>query len=324
VLTLNSTIQPSRICLGTAEFGSRIDRRASWAVMDAYAEAGGNFFDTAHIYAAWLPNGWGASERTLGEWIRENGLRDKLVLATKGGHPPLDKMTMGRCGPEMIESDLSESLDRLGVEYVDIYWLHRDDRERTVSEIVDTLSDHILQSRIKAWGVSNWTVARICAALADARKRSRVPPIASQLGYSLADRPTDEASPSPMRYMDSETHAWHTQTRFPSVAYSSQATGYFGIANCAWARKGFPGDAPAGRSYDGTENRARLLQTIKVADERGVTANQVALACLLHQPFPVYPIIGTHQVRHVREAMQATMISLTAEEMHRLNANPAQ
>jgi aryl-alcohol dehydrogenase-like predicted oxidoreductase len=85
-----------------------------------------------------------------------------------------------------------------------------------------------------------------------------------------------------------------------------------------WALKDFPGEAPAGRSYDTPENRTRLLQAIQVAGERDVTANQIALAFLLHQPFPVTPIIGTHQVEHVREAMGALDIRLTPEEMDRL------
>lgn len=317
-MSLKMPLAPSRICLGTAEFGSRIDSKTSWAVMDAYAEAGGNFIDTAHIYAAWLPQGWGASERTVGEWVRRCGLRNKLVLATKGGHPPLDKMDVGRCGPDALESDLSESLERLGVDHVDLYWLHRDDPQRPVCEIVDVLSAWVRQGRIKAYGVSNWTLPRIQASLTDTHDRSLPAPVASQLGYAFASRQTDTGSPSPMRYMDPETHAWQVRTGFPVVAYSSQATGYFGTDNCSWAQKGFPGEAPAGRSYDTLENRKQLLRAIQVAGERGVTANQIALAFLLHQPFPVTPIIGTHQVEHVREAMGALDIRLSPEEMDRL------
>jgi aryl-alcohol dehydrogenase-like predicted oxidoreductase len=116
-----SKVEPSRICLGTGSFGSEISKKDSFAVVDAYVEAGGNFLDTAHIYAAWLKDGWGASERTIGEWLRVHGVRDQMVIGTKGGHPPLDNMGLGRCSRACLGQDLSESLDRLGVSSVDIY-----------------------------------------------------------------------------------------------------------------------------------------------------------------------------------------------------------
>jgi len=81
----NSDLEPSRICLGTGGFGSEIPTKDSFAVLDAYIEAGGNFFDTAHIYAAWIEGGWGKSERTIGEWLRAHGARKQVFLATKGG-----------------------------------------------------------------------------------------------------------------------------------------------------------------------------------------------------------------------------------------------
>src|SRR5690606_3513631 len=111
---------------------------------------------TAHIYAAWREGGWGASERTLGEWMRAHGNRRELVLGTKGGHPPLDRMEEYRGSRECLERDLSESLERLGVDYVDVYWLHRDDPTREVGEMIETLAGFVRDGRIRSYGASNW------------------------------------------------------------------------------------------------------------------------------------------------------------------------
>ena len=313
-----ATLAPSRICLGTGGFGSEIPVQESWAVLDAYIAAGGNFLDTAHIYAAWVEGGWGKSERTIGEWLRANGMRKQVVLGTKGGHPPLDDMARGRCSRTCIESDLNESLDRLGVDSVDLYWLHRDDPERPVGEIMETLALLVRDGRVACCGASNWTLARIKAANAYAAEHGLPGFVASQPGWALADHVTDASAPSPMRYMDDATHRWHLETGFPVLAYSAQACGFFGEANVAWARGGFAGPIPKRPAYDSPQNRRRLLNAIAMADARGVSANQIALAYLLNQPFPVFPIIGTSKPERVHEAFAATTIVLSEEELRTL------
>ncbi len=310
-----SLAAPSRLCLGTAGLGSSIDKHDSFQVLDAFFEHGGSFIDTAHVYAAWLPRGAGASERTVGEWIRSTGVRDQIVLATKGGHPPLEDMSRGRCGPEDLERDLEESLARLGLEGVDLYWLHRDDARRSVDDIVETLARFQQDGRINAYGGSNWTWERLAEAIAYARRRGLPTMAASQPGWALADRREDTKPYPCMLYLDEATRQRHIEASFPIVAYSAQATGWFGAENAAWARKGFAGHAPrGGDAYDTPENRQRLLRAIALAQRHDCTANQVALAYLLNQPFPVFPIIGTSRSEHVVEACEALDVVLTHEE----------
>ncbi len=307
-------IVPSRIVLGTAGFGSEISRPASFAVMDAYAAAGGNFIDTAHIYAAWIEDGWGASERTVGEWIRAHGARDAVVLATKGAHPPLDAMHLGRGGKADIERDIEESLDRLGVDSVDVYWLHRDDPDRPVGEMIETLAALMRDGRIGCYAASNWTTERMDAAnaYADAHGLPRL--AANQCGWALAAHGTDPNAPSPMRYVDGAMHAWHVERAFSLAAYTAQARGFFGAANAAWAANGFQGEAPKAREYDTPSNRARLLRTIEAAAKKNCTPSQIALAYVLNQPFPAFAIVGTGNAAHLGEAMPALEISLSSEE----------
>jgi aryl-alcohol dehydrogenase-like predicted oxidoreductase len=117
-----------------------------------------------------------------------------------------------------------------------------------------------------------------------------------------------------MMYLDEAMRQWHVRTRLPVVAYSSQAGGYFGQENVAWAKCGFAGPPPKRKEYDTPSNRGRLSRAIELAGQKGVTANQIALAYLLHQPFVVFPIVGTSRPEHVREALAASSVQLSHQE----------
>jgi aryl-alcohol dehydrogenase-like predicted oxidoreductase len=305
---------PSRIVLGSVFFGTDISREDSFAVMDAYAEGGGNFIDTANGYALWLPGGVGSSELTIGAWLHERRLRDRMIIATKGGHPRGDSGEFGDLSRAEIEKDLGQSLERLGVGYVDLYWLHRDQPTRPVSEIVEMLADIRNSGRIRAYGVSNWELDRIEAANACAEARGLPLLAAHQPPFSLAHVAGGPGADARVAESEDAVRAWHVRSQLPLVAYTSQASGYFGAENVSWARDGFSGDPTRGSSFDSPANRRRLLQAIELAEQKGCTANQIALAYLLSQPFPVHPIIGTGNPDHAREALGAVKIVLTAEE----------
>jgi aryl-alcohol dehydrogenase-like predicted oxidoreductase len=179
-------VAPSRIVLGSVFFGTDISREHSFAVMDAYAKGGGNFIDTANGYALWLPGGVGASELTIGAWLRERGVRDRMIIATKGGHPRGDSGEFGDLSRPEIEKDLGQSLERLAVDAIDLFWLHRDQPTRPVSEIMEMLADIRESGRIRAYGVSNWELDRIEAANAYAKAHDLPPLAAHQPPFSLA------------------------------------------------------------------------------------------------------------------------------------------
>lgn len=311
-------IGPSRICLGTVSFGSDISRTDAFALLDRYAALGGNFIDTAHVYSLWEPEGEGASERTIGEWIRAHGARDSVVLATKGGHPPLDRMDAPRCSAKEFENDLSESLDRLGVDSVDLYWVHRDDPRRPAGEILEALAGCVRDGRVRLLGVSNWSVARILEANAYGQSHDLPLFCASQPRWALADRVNELPASDNTLDLDAAGVDWHRRTGFPLVPFTAQAKGYFGAENVAWAKNGFAGEPPRGSRYDGPANRLRLLSAMEMANNKGVTAHQIALAYLLNQPVAVYPIIGTRDVHHLGEALAAMTIRLSPEECSRL------
>ncbi len=143
----NTNLTVSALSLGGVGLGTRTTVEDSMRLLDAYVELGGNFLDSAHIYAAWVPGGEGTSERTIGKWLQTRGNRSQIVIGTKGGHPHMNTMHIPRLSPEEIKQDLQESLERLQVDTIDVYWLHRDDPARPVGEMLETLNAAVAQEQ---------------------------------------------------------------------------------------------------------------------------------------------------------------------------------
>jgi aryl-alcohol dehydrogenase-like predicted oxidoreductase len=174
--------------------------------------------------------------------------------------------------------------------------------------------------RILCWGVSNWSCERIAAAVECAAKQGGQPPVASQPQWSFSHATGPNPSKAGTRYIDAAAHEWHTASQCPACVFNSTAGGYFGEDNVAWARTGFDGPPPKSPARDTPANRERLLRAIALADTKGCTANQVALAWLLNQPFPVYPIFSTSHPAHAVEALDAVNVTLTDEERDGLSS----
>jgi len=296
----------SALCLGTGSFGTAIRGDELDRLVASFLEAGGCFFDSAHCYAFWKPNGLGASERELGASLRRLGCWEDVVVATKGGHPDGGadyRRPDAYLSEEVIASDLDESLSRLGVECVDLYYLHRDDPRMPVDEIVGILNREIERGRVRHIGASNWSVSRMAAANAYAVRKGLHGFVASELQWSLAT-PNWEPEPDPTtRYVTPEDAAWHASNGVPIAAYSATANGYFA------------GTAQSKGLYGNPGNRERRTRARELAARLGCTPTQVALAYLLHQGPRVVPLFGTTNQEHLREAVGAASVVLEAEQV---------
>jgi aryl-alcohol dehydrogenase-like predicted oxidoreductase len=306
---------PSVICLGTGSFGTRIPQDQAFAMLDLFAELGGNFLDTARVYAAWLPGGTGASERTIGAWLKRRGMAGRVIVATKGGHPDLATMHISRLSPQEIAADVAASLDALGVATIDLYWLHRDDPAIPVGEIMDALHEQVAAGRLTALGASNWTTERIAAANAHAADHGLTGFCGSQIGWSLAQADISAAPFGGTLTMAPPTLAYHRCADFPVMAYSSQAAGFFaGKADRYRDRPDAKADGFS-RTYVSAANFARLDRARELAARHDRPANDIALAYLLSQPFPVYALVGCRTVEQVRSSCAASDLRLSAEEI---------
>ncbi len=311
---------PSVICLGVAEFGSSVSLEDSMAMLDTFVEADGNFADTAHVYAAWLPDGWGQSERALGEWLRQRR-PENFFIATKGGHPDLKDMRISRLSPECIAQDLQESLERLQVDSVDLYWLHRDDPAVPVGEIMEALNELLRAGRIRALGASNWSTTRIAEANQYAAKRGLSGFCASQIGWSLAEVNPEVRGAALTVQMDDEIMTWHRETDFPIMAYTSQANGFFAYPLPDPNSTMTPKQQALARSFLNEKNSARHARATQLANELSCTPNEVALAYIWSQSFPAVAIIGTRRHDHLTESLRAADLRLTPEQVAFLENN---
>lgn len=311
-------LEPSVICLGTALFGGAIGTDESWRLLDAFVDCGGNFIDTAHVYASWLPGGAGASERTIGEWLRRRGNREAILVGTKGCTLDLSTRQAPAITPQQVTTELGESLERLGTDYVDIYWLHRDNPEVPVAEVLEALAPHLASGRVRAIGASNWGPSRLRDAAECARRRGLTGFCASQIAWSLAHTVPGPDDDLTCRAMDEATYAFHQQTKLPVVAYSSQARGFFAGKGARLRAPIHASGAETGgamRRYDRPENFERLARAEALAARYGTTPNRVALAYLVLQAFSAVAIVGSRTVAQVRDSCAAGDLRLAAEDV---------
>ncbi|HEX4084598.1 MAG TPA: aldo/keto reductase [Chthoniobacteraceae bacterium] len=279
--------------------------RDQWEpLLDTYVEAGGNFFDTAHAYCYWLPGGAGLSEITIGEYVRRRGLKN-ITIATKGGHPSSWRYrTIHQdryLSPERIRADIDDSLARLECDTISLYYLHRDDPRVPVSEIVEFLHAEIQRGRIRYLGASNWSAQRIAEANEYARVRNLEPFIISEPRWSLA---ATKSRPDTADSLSGESLGWHRENHFPAAPYSPTARGFFAKSS-----------GEDSQEYDTPENHQRRERARELARKLNVTPTQVALAWLISQPFPVFPILGTKSRERLMEAFAAEEIALGNEEL---------
>lgn len=279
-------------------------------VIDGYLAVGGNCIDTAHIY------GMGESEMALGRWLADSGRREEILLITKGGHPHVDETGQfgpPRVTPEAIRSDLSESLQRLGTERVDLYLLHRDDETVSPGPLMEALNEEKASGRIDAFGASNWTVERIAAANQYAAEHGLTGFAASSPGLSLP-RPVEMQFPGTL-FADDDTRRWHAETGLPVLAWTSLAAGFA-------SGRFRPDDTDVDEStmaFFSEDNFERMRRAEEVAEGRNVSALQVALAFVLGQEFPVVALVGASKIENLNGTLGALDVELTSEEIRYLD-----
>lgn len=289
----------SRLLMGVDN--QRLDQFSHAAAMfDDYFERGGNTFDSAYVY------GGGQCERALGQWVKSRNLRDKVVILDKGAHTP-------QCDPVNLTRQLKESLDRLQMDHMDIYMMHRDNLDIPVGEFVDVLNEHKAAGRIKIFGGSNWTTERIEAFNDYARKNGKTGFVAISNNLSLA-RMVDAPWPGCISVSDPKLMAWHRTTKMPLIPWSSQARGFFTLGD-----PNNTADKELVRCWYSDDNFKRQARAKELAAKKGVTPIQIALAYVLNQEFPTFALIGPRSIEETRTSFDALKIQLTPQEVRWLN-----
>ncbi|MHB8418805.1 MAG: aldo/keto reductase [Myxococcales bacterium] len=302
-----------RLVVGTARLGnvwpgplSGLGRRAAFAHLDALLELGCSAFDLAASYQI------GGTERLVGAWIASRRHRDRLFLLTKAGHPyPVvrpNRLTRGA-----LAADLEASLRRLGCERVELFLIHRDAPGAPLEPLVEALLAFERAGKIGAWGVSNWHHERIRALAEVARSAGLSPIAASSPHFSLADwrRPPWRGCVSIAGEANRAARAFYEETQLPVLAWSPLGSGFLS------------GGSGGGAVYGSPANLARRERARALAARRGCSAAQVALAYLLHQPFPTHAIVSASRPEKVRENLGAAAVELSAAELAWLESGAA-
>ena len=287
----------SVLVLGTDVF-DRLPEEQCFELMDAWIDLGGNAIDTAREY--------GPAEDVVGRWLAARGRAGEVTVVTKGAHP--DESWASRMTPEAIDADLHESLARLGLEAIDVYLLHRDDPSVPVEVILEAVNEQKRAGRIRVLGASNWTPARLEEAETYAAADGLESFACSSPGLSLAV-PNEPPWPDCVGANDPESRACYARRQLPVIAWSSQSGGYFAGVRSERLLE----------VYGSEENAERLRRAEELARAKGCTTNQLALAWVLVQAFPVWAVIGPHTVEELRSSVAALDVELSADEARRLN-----
>lgn len=303
----------SKVCLGCAYYGSSIPFSAAHEIMDFYFDRGGFFFNTAHEY------GGGLSEKCLGEWIASRGVREHVIVTTKGGE---DGTVPGTCAMrrEELIQDMNESLSRLGTDYVDFYMLHIDDLHVGVDEILETLEELKKAGKLRYYGCSNWSPARQREAAAYARKHGLDGFVIDEIEFCLARN--NRTNRGICKWLDEDFIALHEEDGVCVGGYSSLASGLFS----RYVRAG--GFEPWGKwpklLFDNPYNHEIAARIRQLCEETGWTAAQIQLAWLNRHPyrFPSFSIVGADEVSHLEDSLAGLDLRLTQEMMDRLRPDP--
>jgi aryl-alcohol dehydrogenase-like predicted oxidoreductase len=294
-----------RLCLGGNVFGWTADQKTSFAVLDAYRAAGGNFVDTADLYAG------SESERIIGEWLARSGTRAEMVIASKVG---MAKARPG-LGTDNIRAACDDSLRRLGTDYIDLYYAHQDDPDTPQEETLEAFNQLVRAGKVKHIGASNFSADRLATSLAISNREGWAHYVALQPHYNLVERNEYEGELEEL-------------CRRENIA----CVPYFGLAKGFLTGKYRPGGeqvdsprAPRAGEYlqRGGEAVLQTLDEVSAA-HGGVPIAAVALAWLAAQPAVVAPIASARSVEQLESLLPMARLELSDDELARLDQSGRQ
>ena len=306
----NTGVEVSAFCLGAMYFGSRTDKETSYRLLDQYVEAGGSFLDTANIYARWVPGyAGGESETLLGEWMRERRNRFQMFNATKVGfqYPGVERGLRA----QQIEAECEKSLKRLGVEAIDLYYAHVDDRNTSIEETLEAFDRLVRAGKVRLIGASNFSAWRLEEARWVSQTHGWAEYCCIQQRYSYI-RPKPGASFDPQIAANDDLLDYCRARGMTMLAYSPLLSGAYTRADRTFREQ-----------YLGPDTDARLAALKAVAKEVGATANQIVLAWMVQSDPPVIPLVAASTTAQMQENLDALKIDLSAEQMARLNSASA-
>ncbi|MDR6766930.1 aryl-alcohol dehydrogenase-like predicted oxidoreductase [Acidovorax delafieldii] len=309
-----SGLQVSPLCFGGNVFGWTADEATSFALLDAWVDAGFNFIDTADVYSRWAPGHTGGeSESVIGRWLKRSGKRHHIVLATKVGKDMGD----GKVGlrPAYIRQAVEASLQRLQTDHIDLYQSHDDDTTVPLADTLGAYADLIRAGKVRAIGASNYSAARLQEAL-QTSERLGLPRYESlQPLFNLYDRAVFEDALQPLC----------VQQQVGVINFYALAAGFLTgkYRTAADAAKSARGANTTAKYLN--DRGLRILAALDaVAQRYNATPGQVAVAWQMMQPGITAPIASATSVAQLHELVTATQLQLDSDALAQLDAASAQ
>jgi aryl-alcohol dehydrogenase (NADP+) len=297
------------LSLGGNVFGWTANEQQSFAVLDAYAAAGGNFIDTADMYSSWVPgNSGGESETIIGRWMKSRGNRNKIVIATKVGMLP----RLPGLSAKNIQRAAEDSLARLQTDRIDLYYAHEDDRATPLIETLRAFDGLVRSGKVRYIAASNYHGQRLAEAIRTSRREGFAQFVALQPHYNLLERDKYEGELM-------ETVAAEGRGAFP---YFSLASGFL----TGKYREGSKVDskrAEGARTYLNDKGRKVLAALDEIASGRKEAVATIALAWLAAQPTVIAPIASARTPEQLPPLLRLAEVKLTKEEVQKLSAASA-
>jgi aryl-alcohol dehydrogenase-like predicted oxidoreductase len=306
MVKINSTdLEVFPVCLGGNVFGWTADEAQSFAVLDAYFAAGGNFIDTADVYSAWAPgNAGGESEAIIGRWMKARQNRDNIIIATKvGKHPHLSGLS-----PKTIRTAVEQSLGRLQIDHIDLYYAHADDEQTPLEETLHAFDSLVREGKARYIAASNYSAHRLSQALRISNEVGLARFIALQQHYNLIERDAYEG----------ELARVVEQEGLSSIPYFALASGFL---TGKYRRNSKVDSKRAEKAMSYLDDRGikvlEALDSVAAASSASVTA--VSLAWLTAQPTVVAPIASARTVEQVPDLIAGAKLKLSDADLKKLS-----
>ena len=299
-------LEVSALCLGGIGFGTKLDRDASYRLLDQYYEAGGRFFDSANIYSRFHEGfSGGESETVIGEWVRDRRNRSDIVLVSKLGFPYED-VEQGLKSSQ-IQEECEKSLSRLQTDYIDLYYAHGDDRDTPYEETLRAFDSLVKSGKVRHLGASNFEAWRLAESQMVSQTNGWTEYCVLQQRHTYL-RPNPDAQFGSQVWLKPEMIDYCRTKSLTILAYSTTLSGAYSTRE----DRGIP-DA-----YGSSVNEARLAVLAKVVEETGATPIQVILAWMLQSDPPILPLCGASKVEQLEEKLSALNLTLSEDQMDRL------
>ncbi|MER7776861.1 aldo/keto reductase [Streptomyces sp. NPDC096191] len=301
----SSDLEVFPLALGGNVFGWTAGQDRSFAVLDAYTAAGGNFVDTADSYSAWVDgNSGGESETVLGRWFAARGNRDDVVLATKvSQHPEYPGLSAAN-----IKAAADASLRRLGTDHIDLYYTHFDKPEVPVEEIIGALDELVKAGKVRYIAASNISAERLAASLEFSDREGLARYVVLQPHYNLVSRDTYEGGLRDLA----------ERSGLAAVPYYALAAGFLTGKYRPGASVDSPRAGGAAKHLETERGRRVLAALDEIAEAHDAPVATVALAWLAAQPTVAAPIASARTVEQLPALLGVAELSLTDDEVARL------